>query len=183
MRSSPTDNVSSSGSEAESSGHWNGIRIVGGGDHLRPMSDSVSVRGSGGEVVADGGDVLPENTHRDREYLAKPDLAVPPYDRRRETGCFAVVWLVDGEVMFSSRCRDFGHAMRMTRQHKRAPTWVVHGLERELDTAELCLSYRSMDWLNSSSMDIAVRRVIDVVATSNLPSPSHYVQPAKARGR
>lgn len=183
MRSTPSNHVPAQNTGPQHLGSWNGIRIVGGVDHLLEVPSSVPVSGDGGIVTADSFDIFPENTHKDKEFGAKPDLSNPPYDRRRDTGCFAVVWLARDGVIFSSRCRDFGQALRLTRQHKRVPTWIIHGLERELDTAQLCLDYQSSDWLDASHMDVAVRRVIEVVATSNLPAPSKYIQPAKARGR
>lgn len=132
-------------------------------------------------TTADAYNVLQPNTRRDKEFMAKPDLSVPPYDRRRDEGCFAVLWLTSDGVIFSSRCRDFGQALRMSRQHKRDPLWVIAGLSRELDTAQLCLSYSGQDWLSASTMDTQVRRVIRVVATQNLPAPSNFIQPARAR--
>lgn len=181
MRNPPSDNVPPHSAGPERPGSWNGIRIVGGVDHLQPVPSGLPVSGDGGVVTADSFDVFPENTHRDREFEAKPDLSNPPYDRRRDGGCFAVVWLASDGVIFSSRCRDFGQALRLTRQHKRIPTWIVHGLERELDVAQLCLDYQSSDWLDATHMDRAVRRVIAVVSTSNLPAPSKFIQPKKAR--
>jgi hypothetical protein len=119
------------------------------------------------------------NTRRDKESQSHPDMGVPPYDRRKDEGNFAVVWLTGDGVVFSSRCRDFGQALRISRQHKRDPTWVICGLEKNLDVAQLCLSYAGQDWLTATQLDAQVRRCITVVATQNLPSPSHFVQPRK----
>ncbi len=110
----------------------------------------------------------------------KPEPTMGPYDRRGSTGLYAVAWLLPDGVMFSDHCRDLGQALRCTRMYKRAPTWVVHGLERELDVAQLCLGFQSSDWLDSKSLDKAIRSIIHVVATSNIPAPSTYIQPVKA---
>lgn len=115
-----------------------------------------------------------------KKTLPKADLNVPPYDRKHvNDGTWLVCWLLEGTVKFSAPCKSFGAALRMTRQHKRAPTWVVHGLEKNLDALKLCLSFSSQSWLTSSVVDreISSYGVVSTEASFNLPQRSHWVNP------
>ncbi len=129
-------------------------------------------------VTADG----PTRADELKKVRPKSDLNVPPYEREKQIdGTYLVCWLLDGTVKFSAPCKSLGAALLLTRQHKRAPTWVVHGLEKNLDALKLCLSYSSQSWLTSTHVDreISSYGIVSTEASFNLPSRSYWVNPRK----
>ena len=126
--------------------------------------------------------VLPSAIAPDLKFRANPDIGIPPFNREQRSGNYVPVWLLDeGDVLFGPRCGDFASALRLTRMHKRSPTWILNGSEQNLDTAEFCLRYRATAWLTIGLVDRAIRRLIRVVATQNMPEPSRYIQPKVVR--
>ena len=103
------------------------------------------------------------------EQPPKPDMGLPMYDRTESRGNFMVAWMGDDGMIFSPLCGDLGKALKLSRQHKRLPTWVCHGSENQLASARLCLRYRAASWLTPARMDRELRSMLAVPVSANLP--------------